>query len=62
MWQGDIVLDPDEFEKGWNNTQYASIKGGRWPGGRVPYIIDRSISKSKFVTFLNFNSHHMAYR
>jgi len=44
MWQGDIVLDPDEFEKGWNNTQYASIKGGRWPGGRVPYIIDRSIT------------------
>lgn len=43
LWQGDIVLDPDEFEKGWNETKYASIKGGRWPGGKVPYVIERSI-------------------
>jgi len=44
LWQGDIVLDPDEFEKGWNETKYASIKGGRWPGGKVPYVIEGSIA------------------
>merc|ERR1712062_879320 len=44
VFQGDIVLDPDEFERGWNETKsYASIKGGRWPGGRVPYVIDHKI-------------------
>jgi len=35
LWEGDIVLDPDEIEphmKGKIGTnQYASIKGGRWP-------------------------------
>ena len=49
LWQGDIVLDPDEYEATWNKTQhtvYASIKGGRWPRGRVPYVIDSSLGKS----------------
>merc|ERR1712212_529777 len=35
LWEGDIVLDPDEIEphmKGKiGGNQYASIKGGRWP-------------------------------
>jgi len=32
LWQGDIVLDPDEIEKDMKDmTTYASIKGGRWP-------------------------------
>jgi len=44
VFQGDMILDPDEFEKGWNQTKtYASIKGGRWPGGKVPYVIESSI-------------------
>jgi len=52
-FEGDIVLDPDEYEKGWNvsrehpgagATTYASIKGGRWPGAVIPYVIDGSIS------------------
>jgi len=47
MWEGDIVLDPDEREStfGQINT-YASIKGGRWPGGKVPYVITSSIGQT----------------
>ena len=46
-FEGDMILDPDEFERGWNvskerpNMQtYASIKGGRWPDAVVPYRIE----------------------
>jgi len=55
LWQGDIVLDPDEIETTWNKSQhtaYASIKGGRWPGGKVPYVIEGSIS-SRGVQVIN---------
>jgi len=46
-WEGDIVLDPDEREStfGQVNT-YASIKGGRWPGAKVPYVITSSIGST----------------
>jgi len=42
LWQGDIVLDPDEIDKNFTH-QFASIKGGRWPGGKIPYVITNSI-------------------
>ncbi|XP_066932871.1 hatching enzyme 1.2-like [Clytia hemisphaerica] len=44
LFQGDIVLDPDEDERGLNKNTFASIKGGRWPNARIPYVIDGSIS------------------
>jgi len=43
LWQGDIQLDPDEKEHRNGSHVYASIKGGRWPGGRIPYVITSSI-------------------
>jgi len=45
LFQGDMVLDPDEFEKDWNKVTYASIKGGRWPL-TIPYRIESSIGSS----------------
>lgn len=47
-YEGDMVLDPDEYEPGWNISRhghgtYASIRGGRWPNGVVPYVITSSI-------------------
>jgi len=50
LFQGDIALDPDEYLPYGNGTlhgngtiTYGSMKGGRWPGGRVPYYIEGSI-------------------
>lgn len=43
VFQGDMVLDPDEKEGIWKTHSFASIKGGRWPGGRIPYQIESSI-------------------
>jgi len=46
LFQGDIALDPDERMPSWGNGSlktFASIKGGRWPEGKVPYYIERSI-------------------
>ena len=43
LFEGDIVLDPDEREGMKNGNAYASIKGGRWPNARIPYVIDSSI-------------------
>ena len=43
LFEGDIVLDHDEREGTKNGNAYASIKGGRWPNARVPYVITRSI-------------------
>ena len=34
-------MDPDEDERGLNT--FASIKGGRWPGAKLAYVIDSSI-------------------
>lgn len=48
LFQGDIALDPDEHVhliNGTGDKAYASIKGGRWPQGKVPYVIERSIGK-----------------
>jgi len=50
LYQGDIVLDPDEHMPGWgpnrtsSSSTYASIKGGRWPKGKIPYVITSSIA------------------
>ena len=43
LFEGDIVLDPDEREGMKNGNAYASIKGGRWPNAVVPYVITGSI-------------------
>lgn len=59
LFQGDMVLDPDEIEKGWNENKletgdgesYASIKGGRWPVN-IPYVVERSIG-SRGVSAIN---------
>jgi len=47
LFQGDIQLDPDEDERGLNT--FASIKGGRWPGAKLPYVIDSSISSGGVI-------------
>ena len=36
-YEGDIILDPDEKEETFGQVTYASIKGGRWPNGIIPY-------------------------
>lgn len=51
VYQGDIQLDPDEDERKNGNT-FASIKGGRWPGAKIPYVIDSSIA-SRGVNAIN---------
>ena len=43
MFEGDIALDPDEREGALKGNAFASIKGRRWPGAKIPYIIDSSI-------------------
>lgn len=44
MFEGDIQLDPDEKEGVLKTgNAFASIKGGRWPGGRISYQIHSSI-------------------
>ena len=45
MFEGDIVLDPDEREGKLKGNAFASIKGGRWPNARIPYYIESSIGK-----------------
>jgi len=60
MFEGDIVLDPDEREStfGQVNT-YASIKGSRWPGAKVPYEIQGSIgSGGRRVIQQAFEQYH----
>jgi len=60
-FQGDIILDPDEFEQGWNKskeTTYASIKGGRWPNGVVPYYIEGSARGASGVIKKAINDYH----
>jgi len=43
LFEGDIVLDPDEMERRNRTHVFCSIKGGRWPGAKVPYVITNSI-------------------
>lgn len=45
LWQGDIVLDPDEKEADMKTVRkgYASIKGGRWPMP-IKYKVQSSIT------------------
>ncbi|XP_065670967.1 blastula protease 10 [Hydra vulgaris] len=44
LYQGDMVLDPDEKLKVKNG--FASIIGGRWPDNTVPYEIDKSLGSA----------------
>jgi len=43
LFEGDMVLDPDEREGALKGNAFASIKGGRWPGAKIPFVIDNSI-------------------
>ena len=51
LFEGDMILTGAQrmaAEMGLdidNPTGRAGIKSGRWPGGVVPYTIDRSLSK-----------------
>lgn len=48
IFEGDMVLDPDEIEehmKGKIKASYASIKGGRWPNP-IKYKIESSIASA----------------
>jgi len=48
LFQGDMVLDPDEQPN--NNNAYASIKGGRWPRANghvtIPYVMESGLSQN----------------
>jgi len=60
MYQGDIVLDPDEDERGMNGTRtYAAIKGSRWPGGKIAYEIKAGIgSKGRKAIMAAISNYH----
>lgn len=60
LWQGDIQLDPDEDERNGTN-RYASIKGGRWPGGKIPYVITSSIGSRGVQAINNAISNYHQY-
>jgi len=43
-YEGDIMLDPvEKAATDKKHNGFASIRGGRWPGARIPYVIDGSI-------------------
>ncbi|XP_066923615.1 astacin-like [Clytia hemisphaerica] len=47
LFEGDIQVTPeqmDRLQKGAN--EFGSIIGGRWPGGKIPYVIESSIGSS----------------
>jgi len=54
LFQGDILLDPDEKLHHNESSTFASVslKGGRWPGGVIPYVIGDDIG-SKGVQAIN---------
>ncbi|XP_057291911.1 hatching enzyme 1.2-like [Hydractinia symbiolongicarpus] len=53
VFEGDMVLDPDEKEGVWKTgNAFASIKGGRWPGAKIPYVVEGSIS-SRGISAIN---------
>merc|ERR1719283_610791 len=57
LYQGDILLDPDEDER--DQHGFASIKGGRWPGARIPYRIDSSLNQAAVNSiFAAINDYH----
>jgi len=62
LFQGDIALDPDEHVhliNGTGDKVYASIKGGRWPEGKVPYYIEGSIgSKGRRAIQVAIENYH----
>ncbi|XP_002166229.4 astacin-like metalloprotease toxin 5 isoform X1 [Hydra vulgaris] len=44
LFGGDMVLSPDQIVALRNKTlAYGSHKSRRWPNGRIPYVIDRSL-------------------
>ena len=46
MFEGDIEVTPEQMERLQKGTnEFGSIIGKRWPGGVIPYVIERSIGK-----------------
>jgi len=44
LYQGDIQLNPEQWQRVMNGTNtYGSIVGRRWTGGKIPYVIESSI-------------------
>lgn len=60
MFEGDIEVTPeqmDRLKKGTN--EFGSIIGKRWPGGVIPYVIERSIgSAGRQQIQLAINEYH----
>nr|CAA06314.1 PMP1 protein [Podocoryna carnea] len=54
MFEGDMELDPDEKEGVLKTgNAFASIKGGRWPGAKIAYQIERSIGSGGRTAIAN---------
>jgi len=60
LFQGDIVLTPDQREAINNGSNaYGAIKGYRWPNGEIPYEYDTSIGTgSKYTIWRAITTYH----
>lgn len=61
LYQGDIQLSPDQWEiiRSNGSTPFGSIVGGRWPGGKIPYVIESSIgSRGRTAIAAAINDYH----